>query len=72
MKKGHLVLYNREKGGKRVIEHAAKKGQDIVALCTLDRMKGKYFLMQDTAFNIYMYAADQLFYFDNELEKPQA
>jgi len=69
MKKGHLVMYNREKGGKRVIEYAAKKGSDIVAMCTLDRMKGKYFLIQDSTFNIYMYSAEELFYHENELER---
>lgn len=57
-KKGHLLLYNRSKGGKRVIQNVVKKGSDIVAIANLEYLSSKYFVIQDNRYYIRLYSAD--------------
>jgi WD40 repeat protein len=44
-RKGHILLYNRSKGGKRLIENCTKAYSDIVAICNLELLFNKYFLI---------------------------
>jgi len=45
MKHGHLLIYNRSKGGKKLIRDAVKKQADVVACCDLEMLKSKFFLV---------------------------
>ena len=38
LKKGHLFMYNRIKGGKKVIRDAVRKNADIVAITDLEML----------------------------------
>lgn len=58
MRRGHILIYNRSKGGKRVIENCTKKGADIVCVTNLELLHNKYFLIQDNLYYIRMYSAD--------------
>ena len=44
MRKGHLLLYNRSKGGKKVVENCTKLYSDIISVCNLELLDNKYFL----------------------------
>ena len=43
MDKGHLMIYNRAKGGVKTILDSSKKSANIVGITNMERMKGKYF-----------------------------
>lgn len=45
MRKGHLLVYNRSKGGKKVFEYLTKKMADIVAIINLELLHNRYFLI---------------------------
>lgn len=45
MKKGHLLMYNRAKGGKKLIREATRKQADIVGIADLEMLKSKYFVV---------------------------
>jgi hypothetical protein len=45
LKKGHIFLYNRSKGGKKLIQMTTKKSSDIVAICDLELLDSKFFLI---------------------------
>lgn len=45
MKKGHLLIYNRAKGGKKIVEDIVKKGSDIVCIIDLELLKSRYFMV---------------------------
>lgn len=45
MRKGHILIYNRSKGGKKVIENCTKKGADILSICNLESLHHKYFII---------------------------
>lgn len=58
MRKGHVLVYNRSKGGKKVFENLTKKAADILTVINLEMLHNKYFLMQDSLYYIRMYSAD--------------
>jgi hypothetical protein len=62
MKKGHILMYNRSKGGKKVIRDVVRKQADIVGIADLEMLKSKFFVVQDSRFYIRMYSADKLYY----------
>ena len=66
MRKGHLLVYNRQRGGKKIIEDVVKKGSDILCLIDLELLHSKYFLIQDSRFYLRMYSADFLYYHNGE------
>ena len=61
-KKGHLVMYNRVKGGKKIVKDVVRKSQDVVAVCDLEMLDSKFFVVQDARFIIRMFSADKLYY----------
>lgn len=71
MKKGHLFIYNRSKGGKKFIANVVKKESDIVGIADLVLLKSKFFAIQDSRYYIRLYSADQLFYDLDEDERPK-
>jgi hypothetical protein len=62
MKGGHLMIYNRVKGGKKVVEDVMKRNQDVVDVIDLEGLDSKYFLVQDDKSYIRMFSADFLYY----------
>lgn len=48
IKGGTLLLYNRSKGGKKIVENCVKKKADIVAITNLTYLDNKFFLIQDS------------------------
>mmetsp|Transcript_6175 Transcript_6175/g.5562 ORF Transcript_6175/g.5562 Transcript_6175/m.5562 type:complete len:325 (+) Transcript_6175:562-1536(+) len=62
LRKGHLLLYNRSKGGKKVFEYLTKKMADILDVVNLERLEHRFFLIQDSSYYIRMYSADYLYY----------
>ena len=45
MRKGHLLIYNRVKGGKKIIEDVTKKESDVVSVIDLELLNSRYFLI---------------------------
>lgn len=57
IKDGHLLVYNRKKGAKKIIENCVKKHADIISIVDLELLDSKYFLIQDSRFYIRLYSA---------------
>jgi len=45
MKRGHVFIYNRSKGTKKIVQGLTKKDSDILAAVNLERLDSKYFLI---------------------------
>lgn len=45
LKHGHILLYNRSKGGKKLIQDVVRKSADIVAVADLEMLKSKFFVL---------------------------
>ena len=45
LKKGHLMMYNRSKGGKKIIRDAVRKNADVVAITDLEHLDSKFFVI---------------------------
>ena len=45
IKGGAMLLYNRSKGGKKIVQNVVKKNADIIAITNLAYLDSKYFLI---------------------------
>jgi len=63
LKGGNLLMYNRKKGGKKVIANVTKRKTDILAITDIKHIQNsRFFAIQDNKYNIYMYSSDWLYY----------
>ena len=69
LKGGHIILYNRSKGGKKIIEDVVKKGCDIMCVIDLELLGSRFFMIQDNRFYLRMYSADHLYYDVSDTKK---
>lgn len=63
LKGGNLLMYNRKKGGKKVLANVTKRKTDIVAMTDIKNIQNsRFFAIQDNKYTIYMYSSDWLYY----------